>query len=137
MRAVATVLLFALMLVPALAVSESDRTAIRTVIEGQLDAFSADDAARAYSFAAPTIRRLFPSEERFMSMVREGYKPVYRRRGYTFGELKDDPDGVAQSVYLQDLDGEDWVAVYTMEKQPDGTWQISGCFLLRRPGQAA
>ena len=137
MRVLVIVFLFALGLLPAHALPESDRAAIRTVIEGQLEAFSADDAARAYSFAAPSIRQLFPSEERFMTMVREGYKPVYRRRASTFGELKEDPDGIAQSVYLQDLDGEDWVAVYTMEKQPDGTWQISGCCLLRRPGQSA
>jgi hypothetical protein len=137
MRTVATALIFLLMLLPARALPESDRAAIRSVIESQLQAFSADDGARAYSFAAPSIRRLFPSEERFMSMVRDGYKPVYRRRAYTFGELKEDAGEVAQSVLIQDADGEEWLAVYTMERQPDGTWRISGCFLLRNPGQAA
>jgi hypothetical protein len=29
----------------------------------------------------------------------------------------------------------DWLAVYNLERQPDGTWRIAGCTLLKRPGQ--
>jgi Domain of unknown function (DUF4864) len=139
MRAAAAVLLACLSLAlaePARALNDADRAAIRDVIQKQLDAFAMDDGARAYSFAAPSIQNLFPSQERFMGMVREGYKPVYRHRSALFGSFKDEPDEVRQSVYLQDLDGEDWLAIYAMEAQPDGSWRISGCTLQRRPGQA-
>jgi hypothetical protein len=138
MRAATAALLACLALSqPALAASDADRAAIRSVIEQQFEAFAADDAARAYSFAAPSIQNLFPSQERFMGMVREGYPPVYRHRSVIFGAFKDEPDEVSQSVYLQDLDGEEWLAVYTLEAQPDGSWKISGCSLERRPGVPA
>ncbi len=85
----AFVLLLGLASTPAALAQEAAESAgIRDVITRQLDAFLADDAARAYSFAAPGIQRLFPGEERFMGMVRQGYPPVYRPRGRDFGALR-------------------------------------------------
>jgi hypothetical protein len=114
--------------------SSSDRSQIETVISSQLDAFSADDATRAYSFAAPVIRRMFPDEQSFIAMVRNGYPPVHRSDAHTFGDLVRAPEGLLQEVFIRDRSGEDWVAIYTMERQPDGEWLIAGCRLLRRPG---
>ncbi len=119
-----------------LAASESDRSAIRGIIQDQIEAFKRDDAARAFSYAAPALQNMFGSQERFMAMVKEGYKPVYRPRSYAMGEFKDTPDGTSLSVQIQDLEGMEWVAIYTLEQQPDGTWRISGCFLAKAPGQA-
>jgi len=31
-------------------------------------------------------------------------------------------------------DGEEVVARYTMERQPDGSWRIDGCILTEAPG---
>ena len=50
--------------------------------------------------------------------------------------VTDTPDGTSLAVRIQDLEGVDWVAVYTLEQQADGTWRISGCFLTKEPGQA-
>lgn len=136
MRALLAVLL-ALFVGTANAQTEADRSAIRGIVQDQIEAFKSDDAARAFSHAAPSLQRMFGSQERFMALVREGYKPVYRPRSYTFGEVKDGPDGPNLSVEIQDGDGVDWVALYTLERQPDGSWRISGCFLLKAPGQTA
>jgi hypothetical protein len=119
-----------------LAASDADQSTIRGIIQDQIEAFQRDDGARAFSYASPTLQSMFGSHERFMAMVKEGYKPVYRPRSYTIGEFKDMPDGTSLSVQIQDLEGIDWVAVYTLEQQPDGTWRISGCYLLKAPGQA-
>ena len=70
-----------------------------------------------------------------MAMVKEGYQPVYRRRSYTMGEFKETPEGTSLLIQIQDLEGTDWVALYTLEQQPDGTWRISGCYLAKAPGQ--
>jgi hypothetical protein len=121
---------------PALAADEADRASVRTVIERQLEAFARDDAPTAYAQAAPVIREAFPSEALFMSMVRRGYPPVYRAKRHSFADLREISGGLEQSVRIEDEAGEDWLAVYTMEKQPDGTWQISGCRLERVPSQA-
>jgi hypothetical protein len=120
---------------PAAAFSDADRTAVQGVIERQLNAFLADDAATAYSFAAPSIRSLFPTQDIFMEMVRQGYAPVYRPRSHAFGELKEGAKGLEQVVDIVDGEGHEWAALYTLERQPDGSWKITGCVLLRKPGQ--
>lgn len=121
---------------PALAVEEVDRAAGRAAIERQLDAFKRDDAAGAYEMASPSIRSMFPSQDVFLEMVRRGYKPVYRPRSYAFGQGRDDGEGFEQTLQVQDQDGVDWDAVYSLERQPDGSWRISGCRLVKRPGEA-
>jgi hypothetical protein len=35
---------------------------------------------------------------------------------------------------VQDEAGADWLALYTLEKQPDGAWRITGCQLTKAPG---
>ncbi len=122
---------------PALALGDADRAAIRSVIEGQLDAFARDDAGGAYAYAAPGIQSLFPSRDRFMEMVRQGYPPVYRQRSRAFGAAEETPAGPTQAVRFVDREGVSWLAVYSLERQPDGTWRISGCSLLREPDEAA
>src|SRR5664279_3931122 len=65
-------------------VAAADAKAIRVVIEAQLDAFAADDAKRAFSYAAPAIRAMFGTPERFLAMVRTSYPAVYRAAGAIF-----------------------------------------------------
>ena len=131
-------ILFAAFLVlssTAFALEEADQGAIRGVIERQIEAFRRDDAVAAYAQAAPGIQRLFPSEEAFMGMVREGYAPVYRPKEFSFRETGESAAGPTQAVRIRDAQGVDWTAIYTLEKQADGTWRISGCTLTREPGE--
>lgn len=111
-------------------VATDDPPAIRSVIQSQIDAFQHDDGAAAYGFASPTIRQIFPLAGAFMDMVRGQYQPVYRPRSVTFGPLVDGPSGPEQKVFLVGPDGKSWVALYTLQRQPDGTWKINGCVLL-------
>ena len=113
---------------PALA---NDISAAQDVIRSQEQAFSRDDAKTAYSYAAPAIRQRFPQPDVFMSMVRDAYTPVYRHRSFEFGEAKVDGDWIAQRVHIIDADGRPWEALYTLEQQPDGSFKIIGCMLLK------
>jgi len=118
---------------PANATDEAEKSAIKSFIDSQLKAFLADDGALAYSFAAPMIKDIFPDPEAFMSMVKRGYQPVYRPKDYSFLELKETQMGLTQTVQITDSMGELWNAVYRMEKQPDGSWKISGVWLFKLP----
>ena len=122
---------------PAAAFSDADRSAIQSTITQQLDAFLRDDATAAYSFAAPNIRAIFPTEDIFMRMVQQGYQPVYRSMSHEFGELKQTAMGLEQTVDLVDASGEFWTAVYTLQQQPDGSWKITACRLTKKPGEVA
>ena len=105
--------------------------AARAVISAQAEAFSHDDAASAYSYAAPAIHGLFPQADTFMSMVQNSYAPVYRHRGFEFGEARVEGNWIAQRVHIVDANGDAWEALYTLEQQSDGSFKITGCSLLK------
>jgi Domain of unknown function (DUF4864) len=105
--------------------------AAQGVIRAQVDAFSRDDAAAAYSYAAPSIQNLFPQPDTFMAMVRGSYAPVYRHQSFEFGEARASDGQIAQRVHIVDADGVPYEALYTLEQQPDGSLKITGCTLLR------
>ena len=111
-----------------------DVAAAQAVIRSQVEAFSRDDAAAAYSLAAPAIQNVFP-QETFMAMVRGSYAPVYSHKSFEFGEARIADGSIAQRVHIVDGDGVAWEALYTLERQPDGSLKISGCSLLKA-GQA-
>ena len=116
---------------PAPALAADEIVAAQNVIRSQEQAFSRDDAAAAYSFAAPQIRRIFPNADIFMSMVQNGYAPVYRHRSFEFGEARVEGEWVAQRVHIVDENGQGWEALYTLEQQADGSFKITGCTLLK------
>jgi hypothetical protein len=112
-----------------------DVTAAQGVIRAQEQAFARDDATAAYSYAAPAIKEIFPAPDIFMSMVQNGYAPVYRHKSFEFGESKNEGNWIAQRVHIVDANGEAWEALYTLEQQADGSYKITGCSLLKA-GQA-
>ena len=132
----AAVLLVALLLSLAAPSRAADVASAQNVIRSQEQAFARNDAAAAYSYAAPAIQEVFPHAEIFMQMVQQGYAPVYRHQSFEFGEAKVADDHVAQRVHIVDEKGEAWEALYTLEQQPDGSLKITGCSLLKA-GQAA
>ena len=113
-----------------------DVAAAQNVIRAQEQAFARDDAAAAWSHAAPSIQEIFQRPEIFMQMVQQGYAPVYRHRSFEFGEVKAANGQIAQRVHIVDDNGEAWEALYTLERQADGSFRITGCSLLKA-GQAA
>ena len=117
------------------ACAADDVAAAQSVIRSQEQAFSRDDAAASYSYAAPGIKGIFPRAEIFMSMVQQGYAPVYRHKSFEFGEARVEDGMIAQRVHIIDANGEAWEALYTLEQQPDGSLKITGCSL-RKAGQA-
>jgi hypothetical protein len=116
---------------PAGAPDPADAAAIRHVIEGQLDAFRADDGPQAFAYASPAIQSIFKDADTFMTMVRAGYQPVYRPREVEFRDLVPLEGRWTQRVLVVGPDGVPVVAQYFMEKQPDGSWRIDGCVFER------
>ena len=112
-----------------------DVSTAQGVIRAQEQAFVRGDASAAYSYAAPAIKEIFPAPDIFMSMVQNGYAPVYRHKSFEFGESKVEGSSIAQRVHIVDANGEAWEALYTPEQQPDGSYKITGCTLLKA-GQA-
>jgi hypothetical protein len=113
----------------------TEKTEFQRIISSQIEAFRADDGSKAYGFAAPIIQQIFPTPDMFMTMVKKGYPQVYRPKSFNFTEAALDPVGrPSQKVIIVGPDGKTYMALYTMEKQADGTWRIAGCTLSEIPG---
>ena len=137
LRSILAIVLWGLMSAASLAdsVSVVDKAEFQRIITAQITAFRADDGPAAYDFAAPVVRNIFPTPEIFMTMVKQGYPQVYRPQSFKFTEALIDPVGrPAQKMIVVGPDGKSYIALYSMEKQPNGTWRISGCTLLEIPG---
>jgi hypothetical protein len=115
-------------------VSSADAAAIKSIVAGQIEAFRHDDGKAAYGYASPAIRDLFPTPDIFMDMVRKGYPPVYRPQSVVFGAVANSPTGLQQKVLLTGPDGKSYVAIYSVQRQPDGSWKINGCVLVEDKG---
>lgn len=115
-------------------VSADDRAAMQALVEGQIDAFRRDDGAAAYAYASPPIQMLYPTVDGFMAMVKQSFQPVYRPQQVTFGPLIEGPNGPVLRVFVTGPDGNPYVAEYAFQRQPDGTWKINGCQLIKNIG---
>jgi hypothetical protein len=107
-----------------------DWRAIRTVVAKQMKAFRLNDDEAAFSLASPGVRRVFESADKFMEMVRTEYGAVYHSRSYRFlrpAMLDGEP---VQPLEVIAPDGAVSIAAFSMERQADRTWRISGCWLL-------
>lgn len=105
---------------------------IAATIEGQIDAFLADDLERAFSFASPTIKGLFGTPETFGKMVRDGYPMVYRPSEVEMQDLREIAGNLWQRVRITDQAGAGWYVDYMMIETPEG-WLINAVQLMPAP----
>lgn len=115
--------------------SAADGKNIRAVVEGQLAAFARDDADKAFSFAAPNVRKALGSAANFMSMVRSDYPVVYRPASVAFLKVEGKDGDVIQRVQMADASGDAWLAVYSLQKQKNKSWRITGCTVVKSTGR--
>ena len=125
-------LLFALIFIfigNSFAITIDEENEIKSIVNQQLEAFKNDDFEKAYSFASPTIKKMFSSPEVFRKMVIGGYQAVYRPQSIKIGSVEIIKGVATLKVYLVDPNGEFVTANYLMEQQEDGEWLIGGCIL--------
>ena len=127
--------LVALLLAGA-AVAQDARSAITGTIQSQIEAFLADDFDTAFTFASPTIKRLFGDSERFGLMVRQGYPMVWRPADVRYLELDTMGPFQLQRVLITDAEGVPHLLEYQMIQTADG-WQINGVRILEAPQAGA
>ena len=113
----------------AYAITASDEEEIISVVSAQLQAFQDDDFEKAYSYASPTIKTIFPDYKEFRDMVVGQYQAVYRPKSINIGSVSTEGGVPFLEVYLVDPDGIFVTAIYSMQQQENGSWLINGCFL--------
>jgi len=125
--------LFAVLLATCLALpATAQEGPIQGTIQSQIEAFQADDFARAFTFASPTIKQMFGTPENFGAMVRNGYPMVYRPAEVQMMDLREVAGSLWQRVRITDQAGAGWYLDYMMVETPDG-WQINAVQILPAP----
>jgi hypothetical protein len=114
--------------------SHKDQKQIIEVVRAQLNAFAQDDAVKAFSYAAPNIRQLMGSADNFMEMVRSQYEIVYRPASTIFMQPSGEAGEAVLRVQMTDEDGDAWIAMYTLQRQRNKAWRITGCAVFEATG---
>lgn len=140
-QALAAISVLALQTWPSTALAapftEADAKAVRQVVEAQLAALAVDDAVKAFSYAAPNVREAVGTAEGFLAMVQRGYPVVYRPATVAFLKANGKNDDVIQRVQMVDADGESWLAIYSLQRQKNKSWRITGCSVVENKGRMA
>lgn len=124
-------------MVPQAAAEQNvSETMVVGIIEGQLKAFASGNRDQAYSYAAPSIQRMFPSSDVFMNMVNQGYNALISPRSFSFETFTENEGRAVQTLRIIARDGTLWKAYYMMQQMADGSWRIAGCQMEQLPGGA-
>lgn len=115
----------------------AEEISIRAVVEGQLAALAKDDAVKAFSFAAPNVRQTVGTAPRFLALVRSSYPALYRPVSVAFLKPEDHHGQALQRVQVTDASGNAWLAAYSVQRQKDNTWRITGCSVVANKGRMA
>lgn len=130
-------LLIALLLSLAAALpAHAQNAEIEGTISSQIEAFKADDFARAFTFASPMIQNVFRTPENFGGMVRNGYPMVWRPAEVLYLDLREIDGALHQRVQITDAQGRVHILDYEMIESENG-WKINGVQILQLPGISA
>jgi hypothetical protein len=123
-----------------MALSAFGATAQQLEIEGtissQIEAFKADNFEQAFTYATPTLQRLFQNPQNFERMVTQGYPMVWRPAEVQYLEMREAEGDFWQKVQITDAKGFTHLLLYRMQKTEAG-WRIGGVQLLETPGGTA
>jgi hypothetical protein len=110
-------------------IGKDDVQAVRTVIENQIGALRSGDISRAFSYASPTIQSQYGNAKAFAEAVKSAYAPIFDSHSVVFEDPKEVMGLISQPVLLLSSEGEMVMASYLMEKEDNGDWRITGCYL--------
>jgi hypothetical protein len=137
MRHSALKLIFGALLVLCLGVAaradEPRSPGIEATINAQTEAFLADDFARAFGFASPSIKGIFVTPEAFGAMVTSAYPMVWRPADVRYLELRRIAGALWQRVMVTDQAGRVHLLDYRMVQTPEG-WKVDAVQILPQAG---
>lgn len=110
-----------------LGLSEIEISGIRNAIRGQIMALAARDAKSAWSYLAPSTKDYFDEPAAFLRTLTTRMKPLAGTSKFAFAGIDREATDAIQDVRLLGPEGREWLARFTLERQPDGSWGIKTC----------
>lgn len=128
--------IFGLLLATLSGPAEAQQQEIEGTISSQIEAFKADDFETAFTYATPTLQRLFQTPQNFQRMVTQGYPMVWRPAEVEYLELEERGGSYWQKVRIVDQKGFAHLLLYRMIATEAG-WRIGGVQVMKQPGATA
>lgn len=79
---------------------------IQGVISQQISSFQVDDFDKAFTFASPSIKKIFGNSNNFGKMVRQGFPMVWRTKVVDYLKLLIVDGALVQRVMITDINDE-------------------------------
>ena len=106
---------------------------VKKVISSQLMAFKEKNVEKAYSFAAPNIKRQFFNAKNFGLMVKNGYPVIWSPKNYQFVKFSSNGTRSIQRVLFRSSTDALLTYDYLLEKFSNG-WRIAGVIQVNTEG---
>jgi hypothetical protein len=118
--------------IPAFGRLAAERAAWQRVVTGQIAAFAAGDAEKAFGYASAVFHDDYPDAKSFfLATLTHGYLPILTSRSHSFGPFKRVGVGmIAQMVTFVEANQDRYEALYLMAKEGQG-WRVRGVVLTR------
>ncbi len=106
---------------------------VKKVISSQLMAFKEKNVEKAYSFAAPNIKRQFFNAKNFGLMVKNGYPVIWSPKNYQFVKFSSNGTRSIQRVLFRSSTDALVTYDYLLEKFKND-WRIAGVMQVSTEG---
>ena len=106
---------------------------VKKVISSQLMAFKEKNVEKAYSFAAPNIKRQFFNTKNFGLMVKNGYPVIWSPKNYQFVKFSSNGKRSIQRVLFRSATDALVTYDYLLEKFKN-EWRIAGVIQVSTEG---
>ena len=106
---------------------------VKKVISSQLMAFKEKNVEKAYSFAAPNIKRQFFNAKNFGLMVKNGYPVIWSPKNYQFVKFSSNGTRSIQRVLFRSSTDALVTYDYLLEKFKN-EWRIAGVIQVSTEG---
>ncbi len=112
---------------------KNEEEIVKKVISSQLMAFKEKNIEKAFSFAAPNIKRQFLNAENFGLMVKNGYPVIWRQKNYQFVKFSSSGTRSIQRVLFRSSTDALLTYDYLLEKFSN-KWRIAGVIQVNTEG---
>ena len=112
---------------------KNEEEIVKKVISSQLKAFKEENVEKAYSFAAPNIKKQFFNAKNFGLMVKNGYPVIWKPKNYQFVKFSSNGTRSIQRVLFRSSTDALLTYDYLLEKFSN-EWRIAGVIQVNTEG---
>lgn len=115
--------------------SSVEMEGIHEAVRGTIRALAARDADSAFAHLAPSSQSYYDDAEHFLIALEANLPPLLAVESFAMEGTERDSVDAVQTVALTNTDGTQWLARFTVERQPDGAWGIKRCLVEAAAGK--